>query len=199
MEEDHFIKIPGSIITTSTQVGYLHLQTDLLPDNSIVLTIGVVIDVQLKIDQGSVKMQVKRKASRKFPSDQLTKNDIEILFNDHAFTKVNKCESPLEAHFYIFALDTFTNLEPQFAVDHYRLDFAIPKEKVAIEIDGHEFHKTKEQRTKDAKRERYLQLQGWKVIRFTGTEIFENVIRCVEEVKKLVTVFEKKPDKWSYS
>ena len=70
---------------------------------------------------------------------------------------------------------------------------------MAIEIDGHEFHKTKEQRTKDTKRERYLQSKGWQVVRFTGTEIFENVYGCVEEVKNLVAVFGKKHDDWVYS
>ena len=58
--------------------------------------------------------------------------------------------------------------------NRYRLDFAIPEKKIAIEVDGHEFHSTKEQRTKDAVRDRNLQLEGWRVFRFTGSEIYAN-------------------------
>ena len=96
-------------------------------------------------------------------------------------------------------MDDFPKLEPQFIVDQYRLDFALLNEKIAIEIDGHEFHKTREQRTNDAKRERYLQSKGWKVIRFTGTEIFGNILNCLEEMKNLVNVFQNKADDWTYS
>jgi very-short-patch-repair endonuclease len=44
-----------------------------------------------------------------------------------------------------------------------------------------------------------LQSKGWQVIRFTGSEIFENVFRCVEEVKGLVKVFGRTQDNWNYS
>jgi very-short-patch-repair endonuclease len=200
-EESHLISIPGSLFTISTKIGYLHYQMDDLQDGKLILTIGVYIrDIHINVDGLEIIAEVKRSASYKIPDGtNLSDVDIKNIFFDNAFTKVNQCESPLEAHFYVIALDTIPELEPQFEVDRYRLDFAIPGEKVAIEIDGHEFHKTKEQRTRDAKRERYLQAQGWRVIRFTGTEIFENVFKCVEEVKSLVNIFGKKQDGWFYS
>lgn len=51
-----------------------------------------------------------------------------------------------------------------------------------IELDGHEYHSSKEQLEKDAIRQRYLTRAGYSVIRFTGREIFKNVTKCVNEV-----------------
>jgi very-short-patch-repair endonuclease len=111
------------------------------------------------------------------------------LVEDHPLCRITHCESPIEVRFFAFAVLRLPDLRPQVVIGNYRADFALPNHKIAIEIDGHDYHKTREQRTHDARRERYLQLQGWRVIRFTGTEIFENVIACVEEVTKLVDVF----------
>jgi hypothetical protein len=65
----------------------------------------------------------------------------------------------------------------------YRLDIAIGFEyarptgelttfHVAVECDGHDFHeRTKQQAERDKKRDRDLQSIGWRVLRFTGSEI----------------------------
>jgi very-short-patch-repair endonuclease len=95
--------------------------------------------------------------------------------------------SPLEQMFYELAfLDL--HIYPQHPVGKYRLDFAIPDKRVAIELDGHEYHKTKYQRTHDAKRDRWLYGQGWYVLRFTGTEIHQDLNRCIDEICALVGV-----------
>jgi very-short-patch-repair endonuclease len=95
--------------------------------------------------------------------------------------------SPLEQMFYEL---TFLDLHiyPQHPVGKYRLDFAIPDKRLAIELDGHEYHKTKYQRTHDAKRDRWLYGQGWHVLRFTGTEIHQDLDRCIDEICALVGV-----------
>jgi very-short-patch-repair endonuclease len=98
-----------------------------------------------------------------------------------------ECESPIERRFFL-ACRHRLDVIPQYEVDKYRLDFALPQQKVAIELDGHEYHKTKEQRTKDAQRERYLQKHGWQVIRFTGSEIYRDVNRCVQDVLDIIAV-----------
>ena len=57
----------------------------------------------------------------------------------------------------------------------------------AIECDGHDFHeKTKEQARKDKQRERALMADGYTVIRFTGSEIYQDPYGCAEEVYLLV-------------
>lgn len=63
----------------------------------------------------------------------------------------------------------------------YRIDVAFPRFKLAVELDGHEFHSTKEARSRDTKRDRAFIRHGWQVIRFTGSDIFRDVDSCVEE------------------
>lgn len=73
----------------------------------------------------------------------------------------------------------------------YRLDFGIGIEgtRVAVELDGHEWHeKTKEQAARDKRRDRILSTHGWLVLHFTGSEIFRDVRRCVKEVARTVYV-----------
>ena len=102
---------------------------------------------------------------------------------------LNLCESEVEKLFLLAAYELIEGLVPQYNVLGYRIDFAIPDKMIAIEIDGHEYHKTKEQRTYDAQREREIKLMlpaNWTVIRFTGTEIFNNPSRCVGEVLQFI-------------
>lgn len=55
--------------------------------------------------------------------------------------------------------------------------------KFVVECDGHAFHeKTKEQAAQDKRRDRTLQSLGFKVFRFTGMEINNDVLSCAEEV-----------------
>jgi very-short-patch-repair endonuclease len=96
--------------------------------------------------------------------------------------------------------DTRTAVIPQFVVGSYRLDFAVvttidekwlpaaPRSvRVAVEVDGHEFHeKTKEQAARDKARDRFLTAKGWLVMRFTGSEVFRDPAGCVRQVEDLV-------------
>ncbi|HSB90515.1 MAG TPA: DUF559 domain-containing protein, partial [Anaerolineales bacterium] len=68
----------------------------------------------------------------------------------------------------------------------YRVDFLIPDQNVVIELYGYKYHNTKEKLTSDAERERELQRRGYRIIRFTGSEITKDVDRCVEEVLSIV-------------
>lgn len=95
-------------------------------------------------------------------------------------------QSPLEKTFWQAATCLYPSLTPQFPIGPYYADFALPEDKLAIEIDGQEFHASKEQRTRDAKRDRFFMEQGWRVARFTGTEIFKDVHKCVKDVLRLV-------------
>ncbi len=98
---------------------------------------------------------------------------------------LRQLESPIEKMFWD-ALRVEHFITPQKKIGPYRVDFAIEHLKIVIELDGHEHHKTKEQRTNDSKRERYLQSQGWYVIRFTGSEIWKDVDGCVQEMLKIL-------------
>lgn len=62
-------------------------------------------------------------------------------------------------------------------VDHPRL---------GIEIDGHIWHeKTKEQAQHDKKRERFLISKGWKILRFTGSEVYKDPAKCLDETIRI--------------
>lgn len=92
------------------------------------------------------------------------------------------------------ALDRTRSLTGVIALQHrvgrYIIDFAMVIAapdgellRLAIEIDGHEFHeKTKEQAAHDKKRDRALQAAGWRVLRFTGSEVYRDVDACLDEI-----------------
>lgn len=82
-------------------------------------------------------------------------------------------------------------IESGKVIGPYKVDFLIYGDAV-IEIDGHDSHKTKEQRDYDYKRERYLQSQGYIVIRFMGTEVFLSANKCVEESINIACLFDEK-------
>ena len=108
---------------------------------------------------------------------------LEQFFTDHDLDAQSLfCESPIEITFWHNARKFLPTLVPQYRVESYRIDFALPECKLGIEIDGHESHKSKEQRAHDAQKDRLLSLQGWTILRFTGSEVFRDTRACVEEV-----------------
>lgn len=87
-------------------------------------------------------------------------------------------------------------LRTQVHIGKYRADFVVyglcanhpdPRKwlrvPVVVECDGHEFHeKTKHQAKHDKARDRYLKSQGFHILRFTGSEIYNDPAKCVREV-----------------
>lgn len=65
--------------------------------------------------------------------------------------------------------------------DIYRLDFAFPEWKLDVELDG-STHQNEKVKIIDERRNQYLKSQGWKVLRFTGKEIKENVYECLQKL-----------------
>lgn len=94
--------------------------------------------------------------------------------------------SKMEALFLGEAAKLICGLKHQHRVSPYLLDFAHLESMVAIEVDGHEYHKTKEQRARDAKRDRHLAKCGWTVIRFTGSEVYEDSAKCAKEAAGII-------------
>ena len=82
----------------------------------------------------------------------------------------------------------------QEGAGRYRLDFAFyhpSGSKIAIECDGHDFHeRTKEQAAHDKQRDRWLQSEGWIVLRFTGSEVYKDAHACVGEILGLMAKLE---------
>jgi very-short-patch-repair endonuclease len=91
--------------------------------------------------------------------------------------------SPIELAFSEAWHETYPMIEllQQYHIDRYRVDFAHPDTMTVIELDGHQTHHSRKDRTYDAQRARVIQRLGWRLLRFTGTEIHANVEDCVRQ------------------
>lgn len=68
-------------------------------------------------------------------------------------------------------------------------NLCIPRSAIAIELDGPDFHeRTKPQAARDRARERTIVRHGYIIHRFTGSEVYRNPRKCVEEVIQLITL-----------
>ncbi|WP_019065357.1 DUF559 domain-containing protein [Streptomyces prunicolor] len=101
-------------------------------------------------------------------------------------------ESPIEEAFWRAYLQMappeLNGLRSQHPVfnGRYRLDFALPAQKIGIELDGYAYHSSPEVFTRDRARQRELQLNGWRIISFSGTEINRDAGGCVRQAAQLV-------------
>lgn len=60
---------------------------------------------------------------------------------------------------------------------------------LVIECDGHDFHeKTKGQAKHDKERDRNLQLEGFRVMHFTGSEVFKDSDKCADQIMKMLEI-----------
>ncbi len=62
----------------------------------------------------------------------------------------------------------------QHPVGPFIADFACARASLIIEIDG-ATHSSPEERAYDANRTRYLEEKGWRVIRVTNADVYENL------------------------
>lgn len=105
-------------------------------------------------------------------------------------------DSPIEKEFWREYLRTkpaeLVGLKAQHPVfeGRYRLDFALPDRKIGIELDGHQFHSDPKTFTQDRVRQRELELNGWRLIRFSGSEINRNVGECMREAAQLAASYQ---------
>lgn len=98
--------------------------------------------------------------------------------------------SPIEDAFWRahgkLRLRPLAGLVRQYKVGSYRLDFALPSRKVGIELDGYRTHSSTKAIADDRKRQRWLEANGWYIIRFGGLEVFQDADGCVREAAELV-------------
>ncbi len=52
-----------------------------------------------------------------------------------------------------------------------KVDFLWRKERLAVETDGHLFHRTRQSRERDTKRDQLLRVAGFEPVRFTGRQV----------------------------
>ncbi len=68
----------------------------------------------------------------------------------------------------------------------YQYDFAFPKLKIDVEIDGGT-HLTEKVKRIDQRRDLWSEEQGWTVLRFTAREVKTDVITCINKLKSYLT------------
>jgi very-short-patch-repair endonuclease len=102
-------------------------------------------------------------------------------------------ESPIEDAFWQahrrLRLAELTGLVTQHQVldGKYRLDFALPDHKIGIELDGYEYHGTSRGKfVADQQRQRALEAEGWRLIRFAGAEVHVDAESCVRQAAQHV-------------
>jgi hypothetical protein len=75
--------------------------------------------------------------------------------------------SPIEMDAWMSLRGRYVPMYPQYPVLKYYVDFGNPYFKIAIELDGKDYHDP----VKDRKRDIELHQSGWKVIRIPGIEM----------------------------
>lgn len=73
----------------------------------------------------------------------------------------------------------------QHGIGNYVIDFYCPKLKLAIEIDG-DSHYTDDAEIYDQKRTAYLEALGIVVVRFTNTEVQQNLDGVITEIQSVI-------------
>ncbi|RVT62774.1 endonuclease domain-containing protein [Niallia taxi] len=96
----------------------------------------------------------------------------------------DKCESPIERRLYDSLRFNGYDVTPQVRCGAYRIDLALVSHRLAIECDGKQWHSTPSQKAHDRKKDRYLRKNGWKVIRFSGSQINGQTAKVLQRIKK---------------
>ena len=112
----------------------------------------------------------------------LYKLDIKIKID----TELMKCESFIESRLYRAVVLRGFYVRTQMPCGKYRIDIALPTYRIAIECDGRAYHSTPEQNAHDRRKNSYLRRHGWRVLRFSGSEINWNLSKVISKIEKVV-------------
>lgn len=100
--------------------------------------------------------------------------------------------SPLEDMMYKALRNEEIQPERQYYVKvgakNYCLDFCVfcRGQNIDIECDGERYHTLPDALVRDRERNNELVSQGWSVLRFSGTQIRENLLDCLKLIKKTI-------------
>ncbi len=74
----------------------------------------------------------------------------------------------------------------QYNIDYYIVDFYCHELRLVIELDGY-IHGEEEQKTKDKKRQNYLEQKGYKVIRYRNEQIRYELDDVLQDIINQIT------------
>ena len=75
------------------------------------------------------------------------------------------------------------NVRRQAPIGPYFADFAVHGRRLVIEVDGGVHERLESVALRDVERQRWLEGEGYTVIRFTDREIEDDVLACAERVR----------------
>jgi very-short-patch-repair endonuclease len=75
----------------------------------------------------------------------------------------------------------------QYEGTGYRIDFAWPTQRVAVELDGLAFHDGRDAQRRDRERQNRVVLDGWRVLRFTWHDVTRRSARVVAAIERALT------------
>jgi very-short-patch-repair endonuclease len=89
-------------------------------------------------------------------------------------------------HLMLGPQDRNARLKPGDPAEPIPGDLTWHRALVLVECDGHEFHeKTKEQASRDKRRDRDLQVAGFTIFRYSGSDVWRDCIATAEEVVRV--------------
>lgn len=59
----------------------------------------------------------------------------------------------------------------QYRIGRWRVDFAYPEARIAVELDGYRSHSSLERFRSDRRRQNAVIVRGWQVLRFTWDDV----------------------------
>ncbi len=77
-----------------------------------------------------------------------------------------------------------THFRRQVRFGHYIADFVSHGAKLVIEVDGGQHD---ERALADAKRSRFIEAQGYRVLRFWNNDVLKNIDGVLEEIHRVIT------------
>lgn len=98
-----------------------------------------------------------------------------------------KFDSPLEEKLYNSLPPSLKKqVKNKFPIGGYEADFCFPDLMLGVEVDGHDYHSSPDQKQHDAIRDRYFAKMGYTVLRYTGREVHSDVKKVVHEINWFV-------------
>lgn len=146
---------------------------------------------KISIDTGGTKSQIRfdkavKKIQKQVDDFQIYEKAIKI-----AESRIDKYGSIPEVMVAIELIKNKHLIIPQQKIGRYKVDFALPKEKLVIEVDGKIYHRNIEE---EAERDFSIKLSlgtGWKVIHIPAEKIEKNIekldliINSLMEIQKI--------------
>ncbi|MHA3023673.1 type IV toxin-antitoxin system AbiEi family antitoxin domain-containing protein [Mycobacterium sp. BMJ-28] len=84
-------------------------------------------------------------------------------------------------------LAEITGWRTNYPAGPYLIDIAFPRRRVAIEVDGWAFHSDPETFRSDRRRQNYLVLNNWQVLRFTWLDVSEYPERTIASIRTAIS------------